>query len=193
MRITNNAVTLAGSSVAVPVDIQGVKLINEGEVMPVSGGGSSAQAAPIEITTIVNALSLRDGAVKSVDFPDMTKYVRYSIYVLNTLDQAVRVAPWMDSSVIFTDATIGRWGVSAEADGLSYCYTVPAKGPVGSGAHWLNELTPASTGSGTKVVSTEGLFSRVNSTGAGALKLTYRAVATPTTGTLTIRIIGYTR
>lgn len=193
MRITNNSVTLAGSSVAVPVDIQGVKLVNEGEVLPVSGAGSSSQALPVEITTIVSAVSLRDGAVKSVDFPDMTKYVRYSIYVLNTLDQAIRIAPWSDSSAVFTDASIGRWGITGEADGLTFCYMVPAKVTVGSGAYWLNELTPASTGTSSKVVATSGLFTRINSAGAGALKLNYRAVATPTTGTLTIRIVGYTR
>jgi hypothetical protein len=188
---------LAASDIAIPVDIQGAKMINAGESLPVTIVGGSVGAvdtAVMDFQTIVNKVQIRDGGVKLVDFPDLSKYVRYEIYVLSTLDKAVKIAPWQTTHIILDDGTIGRWAITADATNkLNYAYIIPVKDPLGNGVFFLSEMTPKSVDGGTIAAKkpSGSLFTRINTSGAGSLKINYQSDGSPTTGDLTIRIIGY--
>ncbi|CAI6023077.1 hypothetical protein PAECIP112173_00329 [Paenibacillus sp. JJ-100] len=196
---------LAASDIAIPIDIQGISLKNDGEFLKVSlvdqagnpvaiGGGATDSGGVMDFQTIVNKEVIRDGGVKVVNFPDLSKYVRYNIYVLSTLDKAVKIAPWQGTHIILDDGTIGRWAVTADATNkLNYSYVIPPKDSIGNGVFWLNEMTPKSIDGGSVLApkTTGSLFTRVNTSGVGALKINYQTDGSPTTGDLTIRIIGY--
>ncbi|OPG98446.1 hypothetical protein B2I21_08835 [Chryseobacterium mucoviscidosis] len=190
---------LSESKIALPMDLQGSNMKNPGESVAVTvvggsvnGGGDNGVVTDFQ--TFVNKVVLRDGGVKAIDMPDLSKYVRYNIYVLNGLDKAVKVAPWQGTHIVLEDGTFGAWEVTSDTTNkLNYSYLIPAKSAIGNGVFFLSELTPKSNDAGTIAAqkSSGSLFTRVNTTGIGAMKLNYRAEGTPTTGDLTIRIVGY--
>ncbi|WP_339273651.1 hypothetical protein MKY59_21090 [Paenibacillus sp. FSL W8-0426] len=195
---------LTASDIAIPVDIQGVNLANPGEKLnvslvdqdgkPVTIGGSSDNGTAMEFINTVNKVALRDALVKTVDMPDLSKYVRYDLYVLSTLDKPVRIAPWQGTSIVLEDGTIGVWELASDATNkLNYAYAIPAKAANGNNVFWLSELMPKSVDGGTILPQKpSGKFNRVNAAGAGGMKITYQTVGgAPTAGDLTIRVIGY--
>jgi hypothetical protein len=198
MRITDNGVTLAGSSVVVPVDIQGADFINSGEMLPVkqaggtTGTGTNTETDPIEIITLLTSEQVRDGNAKTVALPSLLKYKRYVIQVFNGLDQDLRVVPWNTAPAVFEDDTIGIFSTTVATDD-AYSWVVPKKAAANSGVFFLNEMAPKSNAAGTKKVKSPDHLFETRFNIDGAFSLAYKASAAPTTGSITIRFIGVKR
>lgn len=196
MRITDNGVTLAGSSVVVPVDIQGADFINSGEMLPVkqAGGttGTSTETDPIEIITLLTGEQVRDVNAKTIALPSLLKYKRYVIQVFNGLDQDLRVVPWNTAPAIFEDDTVGIFSTTATTDD-AYSWIIPKKIAANSGVFFLNEMAPKSNASGTKKVKSPDHLFETRFNIDGAFSLAYKASTSPTTGSITVRFIGVRR
>lgn len=190
---------LVTSDSAIPVDIQGVNLINSGEALNVNivggsaGGGTVTETDPVDIIDFVASTQLRDATAKTLNLPDLKKYKRYVIQVLNGLDQDIKVAPWNTAPVILEDGSVGYLATAATADN-SYSWTVPKKDANSSGLYFLNMIEPKSNGAGTlKVKEPARLFETMYSVTGTTMMFAYKAVAAPTSGSLTIRFIGFKR
>lgn len=190
---------LTTSDTVIPVDIQAIGLINSGESLPVTvvggsvGGGTVTETDAVDIIDFVPSTQLRDSTAKTLNLPDLKKYKRYVIQVLNGLDQDIKVAPWNTAPVILEDGSVGYLATAATTDN-SYSWTVPKKDANSSGLYFLNMIEPKSNGAGTlKVKEPARLFETMYSVTGTTMMFAYKAVAAPTSGSLTIRFIGFKR
>lgn len=199
-------IALAEALKLVGVDIQGVKMINSNESLPVrwvdeqgnpvnpgTGGGGTSESDPVDIIDLLSGTAVRDATAKTISLPDLKKYKRYVIQVLNGTDQDVKVVPWNTAPVVFEDGTTGYFATSASTDEV-YSWTVPKKDANSSGLYFLNMMEPKSNGAGTKKVKEPArLFETMYSVSGVTMMLAYKAVTAPTAGSLTIRFIGFKR
>lgn len=198
--------TLKDLAVMLAVDIQGININNPKESLPVrwvdadgnyisfnGGSGTVTETDPVDIIDLLPSTALRDNAAKTVALPDLKKYKRYVIQVLNGCDQDVKVVPWNTAPAVFEDNTTGYFSTTATTDD-TYSWVIPKKDANTSGLFYLNILEPKSNGAGTKKVKDYArLFESVYSISGVTMMLAYKAVTAPTAGSLTIRFIGFKR
>lgn len=208
VKIKNNqndplVIAIAEALKLVAVDIQGIKLINSNESMPVrwvdeqgnsvtiGGGGTETDA--VDIIDLLPSNALRNNNANDISLPDLKKYKRYVIQVFNATDQDIKIAPWKSAPVVLEDESIGFFATVSTED-KAYSWTIPKKDVNNNGLFFLNTLAPKSNGAGTqKVKNPDKLFETMYSVAGVTMVLSYKAVAAPTNGSLTIRFIGFKR
>ncbi|MER2061480.1 MAG: hypothetical protein ABS894_00970 [Aerococcus urinaeequi] len=190
------AIQIAEALKLIGVDIQGIKLINSGESMPVTivggsaGGGASGPA--VEITEIAANIQLRDTAEKTVPLPSLLNYTKYGILVYNGTDADLKVAPWNANVATLDDGSYGFFGTGTTED--SFAWLVPKKIAANNGNFYLHEMEPKQNGatSTKKVKNPDKLFEdRFNAAASTVYTLAYKAMTTPTTNGVTIKLIGW--